>query len=204
MPPAPLVTHPPPLYNHLRHTCATQRLAADKGLALDASHKVASGREGEEHSGGNQARRARNDGEPVDNGHDGIGARAHVVRRDLADGGIEAGRGRADAQEQGHLDEEDDEGEDESDDAEDEKEGVKGEDVGNTEGKAEDHGQDAEPLPVDAKVARRKFLFQRHLGDLLQDGRMCLRGWCAGRVMVVTGGCFYSRDGLLTSGMLGK
>jgi hypothetical protein len=79
---------------------------------LEGSHEVAEGRRGEEDGGGDEARGARDDGQPLHDGHDAVGARAHVVTRDLADGGVKGGRGRADAQQQRDLDEEDDKGRD--------------------------------------------------------------------------------------------
>lgn len=50
--------------------------------------------------------------EPLDEGHDAVCRRAHVVRRDAPDGRVEAAAGRTDAEEQGYLDEEDYEGAD--------------------------------------------------------------------------------------------
>jgi len=98
------------LYNHLRYTLAAQCLAANKGLALDASKEIADARESEDDSGGNQASRSTDKRQPLHESHDAVGARAHVVGGDLANSGIERGRGWADAQEQGDLDEEDNEG----------------------------------------------------------------------------------------------
>ena len=68
------------------------------------------GREGEEDGGGDEGGGPVDEAEEEDDGHDGVGGGAHVVCRDPADGGVETGRGRADAQEEGHLDEKDDEG----------------------------------------------------------------------------------------------
>lgn len=53
---------------------------------------------------------ARDDAEPLDQGHNAVRGGAHVVGGDLAHVGIEGARGRADAQEEGNLDEDDQEG----------------------------------------------------------------------------------------------
>jgi len=52
----------------------------------------------------------RDGAEELDEGHDAVGGCAHVVGRDLADVGVKGRRGRADAQQERHLDEEDDGG----------------------------------------------------------------------------------------------
>jgi hypothetical protein len=45
----------------------------------------------------------------LDKSHDTISCGAHVIGRDLADGGIEGSRSRANSEEERHFDEEDDE-----------------------------------------------------------------------------------------------
>lgn|SRR5687768_14066017 len=100
------------LDNHLRDTLSTQGLAADERLALDTRSEVAECRQSEEHSGSNQSAGAVKQAEEDNDGHDGVGGGAHVVRGDLADGIVEFRGGWADAEEKGNFDEEDQEGED--------------------------------------------------------------------------------------------
>lgn len=97
------------LYDHLSDTLATEGLAADKGLALDAREEVAEAGERQHHRRGDEAGRAGEQRQPLGQGHGAVRGGAHVVGRDAADGGIEGARGRADSQQQGHLNEEDDE-----------------------------------------------------------------------------------------------
>jgi hypothetical protein len=98
------------LHDHLGNALAAERLGADEILALDGSQEVADASEREEHASRDQARAAEDDAEELHDGKDGIGGGAHVVGRDPADGGVELGRGRADAQQEGNFDEDDDEG----------------------------------------------------------------------------------------------
>lgn len=93
------------LYNHLRNTRAAQGLASDEGLALDTGKGIARGREGEDDGGGNQGAGGNDDAEPLDDRHAGVGGGAHVVGRDLADRGVEGGRGRADSEQERYFDE---------------------------------------------------------------------------------------------------
>ena len=79
-------------------------------MALDRSQEVADTRDGQQHGRRDEAGGAVDDAEPLDEGHDAVGGGAHPVGRDLADGVVERRRGRADAQEEGDLDEEDYEG----------------------------------------------------------------------------------------------
>lgn len=98
------------LHNHLRNAGASEGLAADKGLALDASKEVAEGSQEQEDGGGNQTAGARDVADELQGGHDAVGSGAHVVGRDLADDFVKLARGWADSEEQGDLDEQDDEG----------------------------------------------------------------------------------------------
>lgn len=101
----------PSLYDHLRDALAAQRLAADKGLALDAGKKVGNGSQAKEHSSRDQARGgAVGQAQPLDDAHDSVSARAHVVGLDFPDVGIERAGGRADSKQQRDLDKQDDEG----------------------------------------------------------------------------------------------
>jgi hypothetical protein len=94
----------------LRNTLATEGLAANESLTLDGSKEVADGSDGQEDGGCDQSTGIGDDAEVQDNSHDGVDACAYPIRRDHADGIIELGRGRADAEEQGDLDEQDDQG----------------------------------------------------------------------------------------------
>ena len=97
------------LYDHLGDARAAEGLATDEGLTLDAGEQVAEGGNGEDDGGHDQGGGGDGQTEPLDEGHGTVRAGAHVVGRDLADRGIEGGRGRADSQEQRHLNEQDDE-----------------------------------------------------------------------------------------------
>ena len=119
----PLIPYPPLLavltlilaldsYNHLRNPRATKRLAADKRLALERRQGVAETGKRQEDTGDNERAGGGDARQEHDDGHDAVGAGAHVVCRDLADGVVEGLGGGADAQEEGDLDEEDHEGED--------------------------------------------------------------------------------------------
>ncbi|KAL3962548.1 hypothetical protein ACCO45_004071 [Purpureocillium lilacinum] len=169
----------PRLDNHLRDTLAAERLAADKGLALDAGQQVADGGEREEDTRGDEGAAAEGDADEHDGAHDAVGGRAHVVGRDLADELVKLGRGRADAEEQRHFDEEDQEGEcagrvsvktirhssghPHGKSAEDDEADVKGKDGRDARCQADDHGQDAQPAIVSPRS------HARGLGD---DGRL--------------------------------
>ena len=99
-----------PLHNHLRDTLAAERLAADKGLALDGGEQIADGGKGEEDARSDQTRVGPNGAEELQDGHDAVGGGAKIVGRDGADGGIELARGRANAEQQRDLDEQNQEG----------------------------------------------------------------------------------------------
>lgn len=98
------------LNNHLCDALAAKSLAANKGLALDASEEVADGSQREEDTGSDKAGSIDDRAKELDDGHDGVGGGAEVVGRDLADEAIELAGGRADAEEQGNLDKEDEKG----------------------------------------------------------------------------------------------
>lgn len=106
------MTSPPRLHNHLCNSSTTEGLAPNERLALDARKQVTDAGSAQQDGGRDEGGGTRDDGEPLDEGHDAVGTGTHVVGRDLADGIIEGRRGRADAQEKGHFDEEDDEGRD--------------------------------------------------------------------------------------------
>lgn len=157
------------LYDHLRNALSAQRLAANKGLALDAGKKVGHSSQSKEHSSGNQARGgAISQAQPLDQGHDGVGTSAHVVGLDFPDVGIERAGGRADSEQQRYLDKQDDEGRHYGNDAHDAVPDTQSEsrsdDVGQSQRKAEDHGQDAQPLAVDTEVSCGELILETHLG----------------------------------------
>lgn len=98
------------LDDHLGDALAAEGLGADEVLALEAGEGVADGGQGQEDGGGDQGAAAAEDAEVLDDGHDGVGSGAHVVGGDAADEGVELLGGRADAEEEGDLNEEDDQG----------------------------------------------------------------------------------------------
>ncbi len=77
------------LYDHLGNTRSAERLAADESLALDAGKEVAERGKGEEEGDSKQARNAEDERQVLHDSHDTVGAGAHVVGRDSADGRIE-------------------------------------------------------------------------------------------------------------------
>lgn len=99
------------LYNHLRDTRSTQRLASYKRLALERRQSVADTRERQEDAGDKKGRGAIDAGQEDNDGHDAVSGGAHVVGRDLADEVIEGGRGRANTEEERDFDEENHKGE---------------------------------------------------------------------------------------------
>lgn len=155
------------LDNHLGNTVTAEGLAADEGLATDTGEGVADRSEEEEDGSRDQARGDNQVAQELDNRHDKVGGGAEIVGRDLADKLVElAGRG-ADAQQQGNLNKEDEEGGHKGESAEDDEKGVDGEDVGDAQGKAQNHGQDTQPLSVDAEVAGSELVGDRHVEELL-------------------------------------
>lgn len=101
----------PALDNHLRDARAAEGLGADEVLALEAGKSIADGSQGEEDATGDERGRPSERAQENDDGHDEIDGGTDVVGGDPADEAVELARGRADAEEEGHLDEEDDEGE---------------------------------------------------------------------------------------------
>lgn len=98
------------LNNHLRHTLSTQRLTALKLLSSEGCQSVKYGSNQQHNGGSDQTRGFGDDAEPLDEGHDGVDGGAHVVGCEPADEGVEFGGCRADSEEEGDFDEEDDEG----------------------------------------------------------------------------------------------
>lgn len=96
------------LYDHLRNTLSTQRLAALESLALEAGQRIENRRNQQEDGANNQARCLGPDADPLHGAHDKVYGGAHVVGAELADEGIELGGGRTDAEEERYFDENDD------------------------------------------------------------------------------------------------
>jgi hypothetical protein len=97
------------LNDHLRNTLTTEGLAADKLLALQTGQRVEDSSDGEHNGGGDQTRGTGDETSPLDTTHDGIHSGAHPVGCEAADEGIELGGCRANAKQEGYLNEEDDE-----------------------------------------------------------------------------------------------
>lgn len=98
------------LNNHLRKALATQCLAAHELLALQASQSVEESCNDEEHGGRDQARCAGKKTEPLDRTHDGIHRSAHPVGGEPANEGVELFGGRADSQQPGYFNKDEDKG----------------------------------------------------------------------------------------------
>jgi hypothetical protein len=111
----------------------------------------------------------------LNNAHDSVGAGAHVVGRNAANGGVETRGCRTDAQEQRNLNEEDDEaahtvgagrtasasskvaskwdrGHLQSNDGEDYHKRVEREDISDAEGEAKDHAQNTDPAGTSGQL----------------------------------------------------
>lgn len=131
---------------------------------LDGGQEVAKSSEHEKDGSSKQTGSLWNCAQPLDQTHDTVDAGARVVGRDLADGGIERGRGWADPKEKRHLNKEDDEGRGQCKGAEEVHDYNNSKDVRNAQSEAQDHGQDSEPLSIDTEVSCSKFLLERHLG----------------------------------------
>ena len=76
---------------------------------LQSSQNVEGGREERDDGESNQAAGVVGDANPLDDRHDSIDCRPHVVGRHAPDQRIEFGRRRTYAQEKGYLDEDEDE-----------------------------------------------------------------------------------------------
>lgn len=98
------------LDNHLSNALATERLASDKGLSLDAGEKITEGGEQEEDAGGDQGTPSKCGADELDDGHDKVCRGAEVVCGNLADKLVKLARRRADAEEERDFDEEDEKG----------------------------------------------------------------------------------------------
>lgn len=150
------------LHNHLRDTLAAEGLASNKSLAPDGGEEVADSSKGEDNAGCDQAGGAPKGAEELNQSHDGVGGGTGVVSRNLANRGIKAGRGGADSKEKGDFDEENDEGRCKAEGAEDNDDNIEGENVGNSQREAENHGQYTEPLAVDTEIPCRELFLEGH------------------------------------------
>lgn len=144
---------------------AAQSLTRRELLLLQASKRIECRGNQQHDSGCDQTCRVADEREPLDYAHCGVDGGAHVVGFEAADEGVEFLGGRADAQEEGDFDEDEDEAGDAVRDrsaemlrvgtmkpggcsqAQDapEDDDVEVEDVGNAEGKAEDYAKHAGP-----------------------------------------------------------
>ncbi|KKA18232.1 hypothetical protein T310_7825 [Rasamsonia emersonii CBS 393.64] len=135
-----------PSHNHLNKALATKSLAANKLLIFKASKEVEDSRNKENHSSSDQAGCARDKAEPLYGTHDHIDNRAHVVGCETADKRVKLGRGRADPEQEGNLDEDQNECRASAKAYYAKRNSQKGgEDVGNAQGEAEENAQDARP-----------------------------------------------------------
>ena len=97
------------LHNHLRNALSTKSLTRSKLLLLQPRQRVKRCREQQHDGSGDQACRVADERQPLDQTHDAVDARAHVVRLEAADEAVEAFGSWADAQEERDFDEDEDE-----------------------------------------------------------------------------------------------
>lgn len=100
------------LYNHLRNPLPSKRLTVHERLSPHPGQQVEHRGHQQEHRSRDETGRRGNQTQPLDQRHDTIDCCAHVVRLEAADEGIEPSGGRADAEKERDLDEEDYEGRD--------------------------------------------------------------------------------------------
>lgn len=164
------------LDDHLSYTLSTQRLTALKRLSLKSRQRIENRRNQQKNRRSDQTRRVSNQAQPLNQAHDSVDRRAHVVRLEASDEGVEGRGGRADAQEEGDFDEDEDEGGDaglvsvcsreeigraavqekhapQNDD-------IKVEDVCYSKGEAEDDAEDAGPVGVYVLAMRFLILLE--------------------------------------------
>ena len=96
--------------DHLCDTLASQSLATNKLLTLQARESIEKSRNDEEYRRSNQARGTSAKTSPLNSTKDGIHGGTHPIRGKAADESIKCGGCRADSEEEGYFDEEDDEG----------------------------------------------------------------------------------------------
>lgn len=142
---------------------ATKCLASNECLTADAGKQVTERRQGKEDSGGDETGRMEDAAQELHKSQGTVGSRSEVVGRDSANGRVEFARGRADAEKQWNLNEEDDERRHNSHGAKDDDGNPECEDVGDAYRETYDHGQDAQPLSVDTEVSCLEFLPERHV-----------------------------------------
>jgi hypothetical protein len=92
----------------LRNTLPAKRLAALECLSPDTSERVEDGREEQEQRRCDQTSRPGYNAQPLHNAHDQVDGGAHVIGLESADESIEFRGGRADAEEERYLNEQDD------------------------------------------------------------------------------------------------
>ena len=88
---------------------APQGLAPRKLLPLNGSNEIKDGGQQQKHRRSNQAGPPQKDAKPLHQTHDAVHARTHRIGREAAHEFVEAWGGRADAQQEGDLEEDEDE-----------------------------------------------------------------------------------------------
>jgi len=108
--PSGLSRHASHLHNHLRDSSTAERFTAHELILPQSSNGVEATGEEQDHRGSDERGRMYGDADELDDGHDAVDGGAHVICAELADEVVELARGRADAEEERHFDEEDYEG----------------------------------------------------------------------------------------------
>jgi hypothetical protein len=86
------------LYDHLRNTLSTKRLAALELLPLDTRERVEDRSDHQEDGRDNQTRSLGPDADPLYNAHHSVDGSAHVVGTEFTDEGVELRGGWANAE----------------------------------------------------------------------------------------------------------
>lgn len=95
----------PHLDNHLCNSLSAECLTAHELLLLQSRQRIAKSCQSQNNSCRDQAAGIDYEAEPLNHRHDPVDCCSHVVRGESANKGIELGRGRADPEEKGDLDE---------------------------------------------------------------------------------------------------
>lgn len=94
------------LDNHLRNAMATKSLATNESLAPNSCKEIADSRNQEKDTRSNQASGGANSAKKLEECHHTVRSGAKVVGGDTANGFIKLGRGWANSEQQGDLEEE--------------------------------------------------------------------------------------------------
>ncbi|GAO47623.1 hypothetical protein G7K_1823-t1 [Saitoella complicata NRRL Y-17804] len=139
------------LHNHLCNTPTTKHLAARKLLPLHRRKPITSPRNRQKQRNNNQTRRLKRQTRPLHPRHHQINHTPHPIITEPPDKrGKILGQG-TDAEEEWDFDEDEEKAEEEGEGGHDYDEGCV-EEVGDSEGEAEDDVQETEPLCVDATI----------------------------------------------------